>query len=78
MDRGSPMDGIEVIAGHVLSPQPLMVIQKQRHLHRQQPKDSIAGLNGAEDNALPRRSGSLVKRLDAKKSMAEISIPVSL
>ena len=72
-------DGIETIAGHVLSsqlvvPSPLTASQKhQRHHHRGQDSD---GGGGGASNRLQRSSGSIVKRLDAKKTMAEISIPV--
>ena len=69
-------DGIETIAGHVLSPQlavqsPLTASQKHHHRGR----DSDGGGGGAS-NRLQRSSASIVKRLDAKKTMAEISIPV--
>lgn len=49
---------------------------------QQQPTDAITaggdGDCGIDNNGRQRQSGFLVKRLDAKKSMAEISIPVRI
>nr|CAH0113018.1 unnamed protein product [Daphnia galeata] len=70
----SSSDAVETITGHVLkSPKPL----KAEHGERQQSAtDAITGgVVGIDDNGIQRQSGFLVKRLDAKKSMAEISIP---
>ena len=55
----------------------------KRH-QQQQSTDAITGggggVVGIEDkyNGIQRQSGLLVKRLDAKKSLAEISIPVRM
>jgi hypothetical protein len=74
----SSSDAVETIAGHVLkSPKPLMAQHGQRH-RQQQSTDSIRVGDGIDDNRIQRQSGFLVKRLDAKKSMAEISIPVRI
>jgi hypothetical protein len=73
----SSSDAVETITGHVLkSPKPL----KAEHGKRQQSAtDAITGgVVGIDDNGIQRQSGFLVKRLDAKKSMAEISIPVRI
>ena len=73
----SSSDAVETITGHVLkSPKPL----KAEHGERQQPAtDAITGgVVSIDDNGIQRQSGFLVRRLDAKKSMAEISIPVRI
>lgn len=68
----STTDGIEVIAGHVLSQQQLMASHKPNNS-----KTAAASIRSGIVNAFQqRRSNSLAKRLDAKKTMAEISIPV--
>jgi hypothetical protein len=76
----SPSDDVETIAGHVLkSPKPLGAQHDKRQC-RQQSTDAITGGSGVgiDGNGMRRQSSFLLKRLDAKKSMAEISIPVRI
>ncbi|XP_046644342.1 acid-sensing ion channel 5-like isoform X2 [Daphnia pulicaria] len=73
----SPSDEVETIAGHVFkSPKP----PRAQHGKRQCQQQSTAAITGGsgvgiDGNGIQRQSSFLLKRLDAKKSMAEISIP---
>lgn len=76
----SPSDEVETIAGHVFkSPKP----PRAQHGKRQCQQQSTAAITGGsgvgiDGNGIQRQSSFLLKRLDAKKSMAEISIPVRI
>ena len=71
----SPTDGTdEVSTDHDSGSQQLMTPHRVRQLRQELAKTSVSG--AAARDAFQRRSESLVKRLDAKKTMAEISIPV--
>ncbi|KAK4020490.1 hypothetical protein OUZ56_002461 [Daphnia magna] len=72
-------DGMETFSDHALCPHPLMAHHKPQCQHQQQSPDAITGGGdgdcGISGNGRQRQSGFLVKRLNAKKTMAEISIP---
>ena len=64
----------EVIVGHLLAPSVPAIVTNNQGDRQQQFSDAVIG-NNRTSNSVPR--SPLVARLDAKKTMAEISIPVS-